>query len=237
MEEDLDARLRALLDKRDQEFAESLVEEITNLTRELGALRRELAALADYQAMRDRILVLETAAASNVRLPRVAVVEPDQSLRPQDGFYGVEYTAGTTPFRWTGPSRQFSFDLYVDRTHGADLRFDALNCIDFDIQKDILLVADGESIPVSLTQQEAGFVITARLPSRKGQQITNLVFILPAVLTPPGSDDPRELGIAFRHLSVVARNADSDARDEEARAAASGEPDAEDQQMAAVVAP
>jgi len=227
MDQDIDARLQMLLDRRDREFAEGVVEEIGNLNRELAALRRELSALADYQAMRDRILVLETAAASNVRLPRVAVVEPDQSLRPQDGFYGVEYSGGTIAFRWTGPSRQFTFDLYVDRTHGADLRLDALSCIDFDVQKDILLVADGDSIPVSLTPQEAGFVVTARLPSRKGQQMTNLVFIVPEVLMPPGSDDPRHLGIAFQHLSVVARNADSEARDEEAIAAASGAPDAE----------
>jgi hypothetical protein len=223
MDEELDARLRALLEKRDQEFAQSLVEEIANLSREIAALRRETAALADYQATRDRLLVLENAAASNVRLPRIAVIEPDQSLRPLDGFYGVEHTGENIPFRWTGPSRQFSFDLFVDRTYGADLKLEALSCINFEIQKDFLLVADGEPVPVSLSRQDAGFSATARLSARKGGQSSNLVFILPAVLSPPGSSDKRELGIAFARLAVIARDADSDAQDEEARAIAEGQ--------------
>lgn len=238
IDENLDTRLQTLLDKHGQELAEGLVEEVANLNRELAALRRELAALADYQAARDRLLVLETAAASNVRLPRVVVIEPDHLLRPQDGFYGVEYTAGTTPFRWTGPSRQFSFDLFVDRTYGADLQLDALSCIDFEVQKDILLLVDGESVPVVLVPHETGFVATARLTAREGPQSSNLVFILSAVLVPPESTDQRELGIAFGRLTVVARNIESDAQDEEARIAAAtlDRSDAEGAQSAASIA-
>lgn len=215
----LDARLQALRGRRGQELVKGLVEEITGLNRDLAALKRELAALADYQAARDRWLVLDEAEAGVARLPRLVVIEPDQLLRPHDGFYGVEHATGNVPFRWTGPSTRFSFDLFIDRTHGADVRLEALNCIDYEIQKALLLMVDGEAAPITVAPREMGFVASARLPARAGGQATNLVFVLPAVLVPPESVDRRELGIAFGRLAAVARTAESDAQDREAKAA------------------
>ena len=217
--ENADARLEALLGKRGQDLVRGLIEEFSGLHREIALLKRELAALTEYQSARDSWLTLEAAAAGNARLPRRVVIEPDQLLRQQDGFYGIEHTADNVTFRWTGPSTRFSFDVFIDRTYGADLRLDALNCIDFEIQKDLLLVADGETISLDITPQGTGFVASARLPARDGAEGTNLVFVLPAVLMPPESADQRALGIAFGRLVLVARTASSDAEDLQARSA------------------
>jgi len=206
--EGVDARLQ-MPDRCSDDLVQDLIKEVTSLRDEIATLKRDLAALYDYQASRDRLLALDDAQAALARLPRFVVVEPDQLLRTQDGFYGVEHTMDNTPFRWTGPSTRFSFNLFIDRTHGADLRLDALNCIDFGLQGKIRLVVDGESVPVTVNPRESGFVALAHLPERPGTSNTNLVFLLPVVLVPPRSTDERELGIAFGHLSVTACTAGS----------------------------
>ncbi len=204
MNEEVDLRLQGIPEGSGRALVETLVKEVTRLHDEIAELKRCLAALSDYQASRDRLLALGEAQAVVSRLPRFVIVEPDQLLRSQDGFYGVEHTANGTPFRWTGPSASFSFNLFIDRTHGADLALDALNCMDFGLQRKIRLVADGEPVPVSIDPQEPAFTVLARLPERAGVSGTNLVFFLPATLVPPGSSDSRELGIAFGRLSVTA---------------------------------
>lgn len=202
----LEARLQQLLAKRGQELVRGLIEEVTNLHREIAALRRELGALGEYQAMRDRWLALDGPASRAVRLPRITIVEPDQLLRPRDGFYPQEYTSTGIPFRWTGPTPQFSFDVFVDRAMGADLKLEALNCIDYDTQSKLSLLVDGERVPLEVTREELGFTATAVLPQRDDARSSNLVFVLSSVLQPPESNDPRLLGVAFGRLTVAARN-------------------------------
>lgn len=210
-EEDVDARLRTLLGKRGPDLVKSLVEELGNLNRELAGLKRELAALTDYQAARDHWLALEDASLRVARLPKLVVIEPDQAMRVQDGFYPIEYTASGTPFRWTGPSVKFCFDIYIDRAHGADIRLDVLNCIDFEVQKNLTLLADAETIPLDVVPDESGFVATAYLPPRSGGRGTSLAFILPATLQPPESSDTRKLGVAFGRFAAASRSAESEA--------------------------
>jgi hypothetical protein len=205
---DSDARLQKLLEKRGQDLVRGLIEEFRMLNREVAALKRELAATSDYQATRDRLLVIETTAAKIRRLPRVVTIQADQNLRFQDGFYALERTSEGTPFRWTGPAPQFSFDIFIDRTSALQMQLEALSCIDFDVQKNVSLLADGESIPVNVERGESGLEVTATLPPRDGNEGTNLVFVLPAALTPPDSDDTRTLGFAFSRIGIMAVGAD-----------------------------
>jgi hypothetical protein len=201
----LEARLQQLLAKRGQELVRGLVEEVTNLNREIVMLRRELTALSDYQNSRDRWLVLDQTR-QVARLPRSATIEPDQLLRPRDGFYPAEYTSAGVPFRWTGPSTQFFFDVFVDRSHGADLKLEVLNCIDVERQIGLMLLADGEAVPLEVEPVGlTGFTASAFLPAQADGRATNLVFVLPAVLPPEGSKDERLLGVAFGRLTVTAR--------------------------------
>jgi hypothetical protein len=201
--ESLDARLHALLDKRGQEFIKGVIAELTSLNRAVVALKRELAALTAYQESRDRWLAIETEQAKIAPLPRVVTIEPDQVLRFQDGFFPVEHTSDGTPFRWTGPSPHFSFDVFIDRSREVEVRLDVLNCIDFEVQKKLSLLADGESVPVSVSEAAPGFVATAILPPREGREGTNLVFVLPATIVPPGTDETRALGVAFTKFTAV----------------------------------
>src|SRR6202000_2316774 len=89
-ESGLDARLQLLLAKRGQELVKGLADEIMRLHREIGGLKRELAALGEYQAMRDRWLGGADAGLKGAALPRNLAVTPDQMLSPRDGFHPAE---------------------------------------------------------------------------------------------------------------------------------------------------
>jgi hypothetical protein len=203
-ESGLDARLQLLLAKRGQELVKGLADEIMRLHREIGGLKRELAALGEYQAMRDRWLGGGDAGLKGALLPRNVAVTPDQMLSPRDGFYPAEVTSDGVAFRWTGPSREFVFDIFVERAQGASLKLDVLNCIEYEAQKDVLLFVDGASVAVQLEQQGMGFIARAALPASGEGRATNLVFVLPVVLMPPGAEDQRLLGVAFGGLTVTA---------------------------------
>jgi hypothetical protein len=203
---DLNGRLKTLLAKRGDELVEGCIDELGILHQELAVLRREISALSDYQSSRGLALIPD--GAGGPLLPKSVTIEADQMLRPHDGFYHVEYTAEGMPFRWTGPSVQFSFSVFVDRSAGADVSLLALTSIDFELQKKMTLVADGETVPVAVVPEPSGFAITAFLPARADRGVTSLVFVLPAVLSPPGGADARQLGIAFARLSVKARRGD-----------------------------
>jgi hypothetical protein len=218
--EGLDARLHALLDKRGQELVKGVIEEFTSLNREIAALRRELSALTAYQASRDRWLAIETEQSRIAPLPRVVTIEPDQMLRFQDGFFPVEHTSDGTAFRWTGPSPHFSFDIFIDRSREVEICLDVLNCIDFEVQKNLSLLADGESVPVTLKEAAPGFAATAILPQREGSEGTNLVFVLPATIVPPGTKETRALGVAFAKFTAVAGIAESIVPEDRVAAAA-----------------
>ncbi len=134
-EGDLESKFQQLLARRGQDLVRGLIDEIADLHREIGELRRELGALGDYQAMRDRWLTVGGETSRTVRLPRLVVVEPTLPMRTSDGFYPLEHTGGGIAFRWTGPSAQFSFNVFVDRSRGADLRLETINCMDAELQK------------------------------------------------------------------------------------------------------
>jgi len=204
--QDRDARLQNLLERRGEDLVRGLIEEFGRLHREVAALKRELAALSAYQAAHDRQLVIDAAVRKIFYMPRVVSIEADQNLRSQDGFYPLERTSDGMPFRWTGPSPQFSFDLFVDRSSFVELRLDALNCIDFEVQGNIALFVDGESVPTQVERDGLRIGVTAVLPPRSGNDTTNLVFALPAALVPPGPEDTRALGLAFSRLRVAVRD-------------------------------
>lgn len=204
-EGDLESKFQQLLARRGQDLVRGLIDEITDLHREIGELRRELDALSDYQAMRDRWLTVGGQTSRTMRLPRLAVIEPTQPMRTSDGFYPLEHTGGGVAFRWTGPSAQFSFNVFVDRSRGADLKLETIHCMDAEFQKNLGLLVDGESVPIELMQAETAFTVTAALPAHDDGRSTNLVFVLPAVFSPPESPDTRLLGVAFTRLIVAAR--------------------------------
>jgi hypothetical protein len=168
-------------------------EAIETLKAELDRLRGEVATL--HQA----------AAQATDHLPQVAVVVAGDHLTPEMGFYPVERTEDGVAFAWTGPSPKFAFDVAVDRFAGADLRLDAVYFLDFERQKNLQLLVDGQAAPANVTRGGIGVIVTAALTPRTGNEPTKLEFTLPATLPPGNTGDTRLLGLAFFKLTVTAR--------------------------------
>ncbi len=133
------------------------------------------------------------------------MIEAGDQLGVEQGFYTAEKTDTGATFNWSGPSPQFSFDVLVDRTHGAELRLEAINFLDYDRQKDVKLFVDGLEVPVSVAKSDPGIVVAGNLPSRAQAGKSYLTFLLPEALPPPGEEDKRTLGLAFVRLTVTPR--------------------------------
>jgi hypothetical protein len=194
-------RLEELLTLRGQALLEALVKELVEIDHRTSELAREIAALRDFQTGKQRLLIGKT----NVKaeLPRSVEIEATHLLPTHHGFYPIEYHAGTG-FRWTGPLPAFSFDVFVNRRHGADLELRALGCVDSNRQRaTIRLAADGENVPVDIAADGKGLVISAKLPARDEDCSSRIVFSI-ETLQPPGSADPRMLGLSFVKLRLSA---------------------------------
>jgi hypothetical protein len=165
----------------------------------LEKLRAELARL------KAEVETMHKAGAGVGALPASATIVANEALDTAHGFYPVERTEDGVAFCWTGPSPEFSFTVAVDRFSGANLRLDAINFIDFERQKDVRLTVDGEATPLTVERAGIGVMLTAGLAPRTGNEPTTLVFTLPATLTPPGTADTRQLGLAFFRLTLTAR--------------------------------
>jgi hypothetical protein len=184
-----DAQLR----DDEQPAGEGYIESLETLRAELARLKAEVEALR------------KAGVGQGGALPATAVVLANEALDAAHGFYPVERTEDGVAFCWTGPSPEFSFTVAVDRFAGADLRLEGINFIDFERQKDVRLSADGEAVPVKVARGGIGITITATLPARTGTEPTALAFALPVTITPAGTADTRELGLAFFRLTVTAR--------------------------------
>ncbi|HEY4114609.1 MAG TPA: hypothetical protein VGM17_11180 [Rhizomicrobium sp.] len=199
-----DDRLESLLTLRGPELMHALVKELRDLNRELQNLKCEVEALRTYRIAKQRWLASDSLIKSTVSLPASACVTAAELLYQSNGFYSLEHTREGIAFRWTGPSRSFSFDLFVDRMHGAELELRALSCVDFERQKNIVVMVDGERVSSNVERRRDSVLLTAELPTSADGTASHLEFVVPEVIPPPESDDSRLLGISFTSLLVKA---------------------------------
>jgi hypothetical protein len=196
--------LRELRSKRGPQLVAGLLDALNDLQREVVQQKRELAALTHYQRAHDRWLALESIKADRARLPSSIVIEADFALNASDGFYGLEHTAAGVPFRWTGPSSHFSFNVFVDREAGATLELKFLRCMDFALQKELVLAIDAQPVPVQVVAKGKGMDVLAALPPRSEKRVT-VISVFVDTVAPESAADERLLGLAFERLSVVSR--------------------------------
>jgi hypothetical protein len=174
---------------------------------ELSELQSLAARFSDQvqqaaQTFSARLKLLEGAIAAQSSLPDSITID---AIHPaaETGFYDIEYEDSGWPFRWSGPSRDFSFSLKIDRNAPLRLRLHLIAMIDPKLQSDLLLLVDGVSVPIRVAEQEEGwFEYEAIIPAGAGVRETHLVIAVPCLLQPNNIEDPRLLGVAFRELRI-----------------------------------
>jgi hypothetical protein len=194
----------ALRAKRGPELLKGLADELATLHRIVGELGRSIEQLRIQQNFPGHLFALDADGTSTVpRLPKALDIDAAQLIEPQRGFYGLEYDGDGLPFRWTGPQRHFSFLVNIDRTTPLLVELDALWLIDEAVQRDLTLLVDGQPLPFRLERGGSGYTGRAVLPPGPEQAATNLTFLLPGTAHAGlESADRRELGLAFRRLSI-----------------------------------
>ena len=161
------------------------------------------------QTFAARLKLLEEAIAAQSSLPDSITID---AIHPsaETGFYDIEYEDSGWPFRWSGPSRDFSFSLKIDRNAPLRLRLHLIAMIDPKLQSDLLLLVDGVSVQIRVAEQEEGwFEYEATIPAGAGVRETHLVVAVPCLLQPNNIEDPRLLGVAFRELRISPFEQDS----------------------------
>jgi hypothetical protein len=215
---------QALRSKRGPELLKGLVDELAKLHLLCAELGRLIQQLQVQQNFSRHLLALEAGADFGPRLPSQLEIYASQMLEPQQGFHSLEYDDNGVPFRWTGPQRQFSFLVNIDRDMPLIVELEAMWMLDESRQSDLNLMVDGSILPCRLRRAGSGYIGRALLPAAAEQGTTTLTFILPTTLRPDSTAiDQRQLGIAFRRLAIRPPTSDAEAAEVSGASTAPGE--------------
>ena len=181
----------------------SIAVELAQLQQSHTRLLARLAASEALTAFHDRIVAGEVAEIGAVYPARIRV-ESDQSFREGLGFHSLEHDIRGRPYRWTGPEREFSFQLFVDRRlpSAFKLCFDELY-VKAPVEE-LKSYVDGRLTALTATRIDDYWRVSGILPPRGDRGGTVIAFVVPKVEAPQarGEADPRRLGMRFRWLEV-----------------------------------
>jgi hypothetical protein len=174
---------------------------MAQLSDEVAALRREMAAIKLVQQARD---ILLPQAREQYAGRRKLVVEAGMPMPADRGFYGLERDGVGNPFRWTGPQAAFHFDFHLDRT--VPLRF-VLQMPLWGAEHAQGLRATSDEAVLPLVRRAGHRVLDFEgvLMPRESLGVTRLTFIAHKLSTVPADVEEtstRQLGVPFLRLAV-----------------------------------
>lgn len=222
-EEDKAVRLKALAreirdDLGEHNVLDALARELaanrlalSDLNKELSALRRELDSVHLVQKTRD---ILLPQARTQYAGRKRAAVDAGMPMPPDRGFYALERDGVGNPFRWTGPGTAFHFDFHLDRSE--TLRF-VLQLPLWGDEHAKGLRAMSDDIVLPLLRRPGGRAVEfeGMLLPRETLGVTRLTFIADHVSQASGDAEggaTRQLGLPFMRLSI-SEASDSDFSD------------------------
>lgn len=183
----------------------SIAGEIARLGQSNRQLAARVAALETLNVLVDRIAGAEQRELA-AALPKSVIIDAVYSLPGSGGFYDLEYDPTGRPFRWTGPTRHFSFSCFVDRRNGASFLLEFWRIFAHVQTVAFQCLVDGEPVPTTVVQLPNGFELSGELPPRSGGDGSVLTFISPGIASPSevdGVSDDRILGVAFQVLTIT----------------------------------
>jgi hypothetical protein len=211
LDTDVDSLLNRLDTSSSQKLLVSLASELLRVGRAHAALAARVSAMEVLQTTIDQILATESEAESTI-FPHKVVIEAASSLQNASGLFPLEHDSLGRAFRWTGPDTNFSFQLFFDRRTAAHF------CLQFGAHVTRLppewmrCFVDGNEIVSVIARVPEGYELRGKIPARRYQGGTLLMFICPAS-APSGENnpdgDPRLLGVSFQTLSIESIGADN----------------------------
>jgi len=152
----------------------------------------------------DGAMVSDRAESHGPPAPATAAVRMDEFLSSEQGFYELEHDANGAPYRWTGPSRRFAFEVHVDRAQAVTAFLQVISSVAPEQVSGLTATCDGRTVRVTAATRGGVSGVAVELPARKGGRPTLLAFEVPRTISPnsvdPSSPDQRSLGMAIGGL-------------------------------------
>lgn len=204
-----DNSLDAIISRFDKSSSENLLRSIAKEIYRLGqanaVLTARVMAMETLQIIIDRIARAADEADAKV-FPTSVILDATHSIPGSWGFHNLEYDETGRPFRWTGPDRNFSFPVFVNRRVPLEFKLSfGRICGGFPIEG-IRAFLDGEPIQIQSDVSSHGQMITGKITKREVIGGTVLTFVCPATTSPAtfeSNDDHRLLGLSFYSLAIT----------------------------------
>ena len=180
----------------------TLAEELVRLQQAFAALEARVVAAEGLAAFADNLL---KGAETPIDYPATLRIDPTNSTSEMIGFHQLEYDHEGMPYRWTGPERHFSFQMFISRIAPATFNLHFGKFFASAPVEHLRGFVDGEETALSIRRAGKGYEARGEMPARHQAGGTVLSFVAPAVESPlqRGLPDNRLLGMLFLGLRVA----------------------------------
>jgi hypothetical protein len=196
------SKYKLAADQSLEEFSSLIEAEVHALEQSLMQLHAKVETLQLMIETPDCISQAVNGVGSNVCLPIECIVTMT-SLPPYiSNLYPCEFTPSNIPYRWTGPDKETTFFVWIDRSEERILTIEILSAIQPNVLDDLVVSIDSQKIPYVRLPQG----ILVRLNERQGRPgLTEICLIVPQNYTPKevsDTADDRPLGLALSRLLI-----------------------------------
>lgn len=192
--------------KKPSEVLEILWETLAKLKAENAALHDKVALIEDFVKSRDLLINKsdENYHKTSNNLPSDLEIHATWNLGFENCLYQLEYDSNGVPYRWSGPSNLFGFDILIDRSQDKIGKLELLYAVDNRNFSEITVFLDGQKIDMSIISINDTFYGEFKLPARMWSGLTYVRFCVPIQKSPENNTlDQRMLGVAFHKLSII----------------------------------
>lgn len=185
-----------------------LLREMAHLKAHVEVLSHAYSSLLRITLIDQRLLAQPASASSAPPFAQECQITADSAgMFSENGFHQIEHNLDGVPFRWSGPSQVFAFDLFVDRSRPLEIILTTLPTTNANADQPRLFCAAGTmNIPLHCQQTAQGLAWRGILPADASLGRTRLAFRVEPLFRPsdvdPDSSDDRLLGLPVIGLAV-----------------------------------
>jgi len=196
------SKYKLAADQSLEEFSSLIEVEVLALEKSLMQLHAKVEALQLMIETPDCMSQIVNGVAPDVCLPIECTVTMTGLPPYISNLYPCEFTPSNIPYRWTGPDKETTFFVWIDRSEERNLTIEILSAIQSNVLDDLVVSIDGQK--TSYVRLPEGILV--RLTEREGRpSLTEICLVVLQNYTPrevSGTDDNRPLGLALSRLLI-----------------------------------
>jgi len=143
----------------------------------------------------------------NLKFPQKVTFGAEMYIPNGMNFHELKYDKEGKAVRWTGPGKEFEFDLNFDRSETKTGRLTVGYTSDLKDIDSFPCYIDNESIPIQINKKGHFLEVSFKIPKININRSSNIKFVSPVLHQPskidPKSNDSRILGVRFYKLEII----------------------------------